>query len=56
MSLPLNILSVSGASILGVNVLRHIWDYLRKNGLQGRISVEWEIGSARQTRPRSQAK
>jgi hypothetical protein len=53
MSVPVDLLSVSGASLLAGGLFRQLWAYFRKNGFQGKISVEWKVGAASKGRSRS---
>jgi hypothetical protein len=42
-----NALAVSGASIFACTFLRQLrraWAYFRRNGLQGKILIEWHFG------------
>jgi len=44
------VLAVSGASIFASAFLRQFWAYIRKNSLQGKVSIEWQFGPAPKNR------
>ncbi len=44
MTLPIEVISASGISVVLYKVLRHIWEYVRKNGMEGEFSVKLRIG------------
>jgi hypothetical protein len=41
-----DVVTVSAGSVLASTLLRKLWAYFRKNGLKGKVTLEWEFGPA----------